>query len=68
MMVQILQAESVSLRELTDFYGLQLNQAEDFFQEWQIVPELTDQEKQLLDQIKAGYLNLRNYPPCWKIP
>jgi hypothetical protein len=38
-----------------------------FFREWQEeLPELTDLEKHLLDQIdqiKAGYINLRNYPP-----
>jgi hypothetical protein len=63
-MVQIIQAESITLRELITLYGLQLVEDENFFREWQEdLPELTDLEKQLLDQIKAGYINLRNYPP-----
>ncbi|MHC5913581.1 MAG: hypothetical protein ACYTXE_21890 [Nostoc sp.] len=45
-------------------YGLELVDSEEFFREWQDdLPELTSLEKQLLDQIKAGYINLRNYPP-----
>ncbi|MCC5601103.1 restriction endonuclease subunit R [Nostoc sp. CHAB 5714] len=45
-------------------YGLELVDSEEFFREWQDdLPELTSLEKQLLDQIKAGYINVRNYPP-----
>ncbi|MDV2994017.1 MAG: hypothetical protein N4J56_003671 [Chroococcidiopsis sp. SAG 2025] len=63
-MVQIIQAETVTLEELIALYGLQLVEDEQFFPEWQDnLPELTDLEKQLLDQVKAGYINLRNYPP-----
>lgn len=63
-MVQIIQAETVTLEELIALYGLQLVEDEHFFPEWQDnLPELTDLEKQLLDQVKAGYINLRNYPP-----
>lgn len=63
-MVQIIQAEQITLQELILLYGLQLVEDEQFFREWQDeLPELTDLEKQLLDQVKAGYLNLRNYPP-----
>ncbi len=63
-MVQTIQAENLTLRELITLYGLQLVEDDQFFQEWQDnLPELTDLEKQLLDQIKAGYINLRNYPP-----
>ncbi|MFW5667439.1 MAG: restriction endonuclease subunit R [Coleofasciculus sp.] len=63
-MVQTLQAETITLRELITLYGLQLVEDDQFFREWQDnLPELTNQEKQLLDQIKAGYINLRNYPP-----
>lgn len=62
-MVQIIQAQ-VTLQQLITLYGLQLIEGEQFFREWQDqLPELTDLEKQLLDQVKAGYLNLRNYPP-----
>lgn len=63
-MVQSLQAENITLRELIDFYGLQFVDDRSFFSEWQAeLPELSDSEMQLLDQIKAGYLNLRNDPP-----
>jgi hypothetical protein len=63
-MVPIIQAETITLRELITLYGLQLVEDDQFFREWQDnLPELTDLEKQLLDQIKTGYINLRNYPP-----
>lgn len=63
-MVQTLQAENMTLRELIDFYGLQFVEDPSFFTEWQEgLPDLIESEMQLLDQIKAGYLNLRNDPP-----
>lgn len=63
-MVQIIPAETTTLEELITVYGLQLVEDEQFFPEWQYnLPELTDVEKQLLDQVKAGYINLRNYSP-----
>lgn len=63
-MVQTLQAETITLQDLIRLYGLQLVEDEQFFPEWQDnLPELAQQEKQLLDQVKAGYINLRNYPP-----
>jgi hypothetical protein len=62
--VQTLQAESITLRELIDWYGLEFVEEPAFFPEWQApLPVLTETEMQLLDQIKAGYLNLRNDPP-----
>ena len=63
-MTQTLAAENVTLEQLILLYGLELVDSEEFFREWQDdLPELTSLEKQLLDQIKAGYINLRNYPP-----
>ena len=63
-MVQTLQAENITLRELIDLYGLQFVEDRSFFLEWQSdLPELSGSEMQLLDQVKAGYLNLRNDPP-----
>ncbi|MHC5831406.1 MAG: restriction endonuclease subunit R, partial [Nostoc sp.] len=63
-MVQTLAAENVTLEQLILLYGLELVDSEEFFREWQDeLPEVTNLEKQLLDQIKAGYINLRNYPP-----
>ncbi|OUL30607.1 restriction endonuclease subunit R [Nostoc sp. RF31YmG] len=63
-MVYTLAAEKITLEQLILLYGLELVDTEEFFREWQEdLPELTNIEKQLLDQIKAGYINLRNYPP-----
>ncbi|MEH2317257.1 restriction endonuclease subunit R [Nostoc sp.] len=63
-MTQTLAAENITLEQLILLYGLELVDSEEFFREWQDdLPELTSLEKQLLDQIKAGYINLRNYPP-----
>ncbi|MEH2416192.1 restriction endonuclease subunit R [Nostoc sp.] len=63
-MVETLAAENLTLEQLILLYGLELVDSEEFFREWQDdLPELTSLEKQLLDQIKAGYINLRNYPP-----
>lgn len=63
-MVQTIAAENVTLEQLILLYGLELVDSEEFFREWQDdLLELTSLEKQLLDQIKAGYINLRNYPP-----
>jgi len=63
-MVQTIQAKNVTLEELKTLFGLQLVQDEDFFREWQEdLPEITDFQKQQLNQIKAGYFNLLEHPP-----
>lgn len=63
-MAQTFQAETITLQDLIRLYGLDLVENDQFFPEWQDnLPELTDLEKQLLDQVKGGYINLRNYPP-----
>jgi len=63
-MVQVLQARDATLRDLIDRFGLQRVQSSQFFQEWQEnLPEVTELEKQYLDEVKAGYLNLIEYPP-----
>jgi hypothetical protein len=63
-MVLTLQVQAVNLRDLIDKFGIQLVEDEGFFREWQDnLPELTDLERQLLDKVKAGYINLLNYPP-----
>ncbi|MGC9504584.1 restriction endonuclease subunit R [Baaleninema sp.] len=57
-------AQKTNLRELIETFHLELVEDEAFFSEWQTdLPELSDTEKQLLDKVKAGYLNLLNYPP-----
>ena len=63
-MAQTLQAKDVTLRGLTVQFGLQLIEDEQFFREWQDnLPEVTDDQKQFLDKVRAGYLNLVLDPP-----
>ncbi|GAA6615649.1 restriction endonuclease subunit R [Scytonema sp. NUACC26] len=62
-MIDTIPAENVTLEQLRELFGLELVE-DNLFPEWQTeLPELTDQEKELLNQVKAGYINLRNYPP-----
>ena len=63
-MVQTIQAKDIDLRYLITHFGIQLVENEQFFREWQDnLPEISEADKQLLDKVKAGYLNLLNYPP-----
>jgi hypothetical protein len=68
-MVQVIQANEISLESLEQLFGLQRVNDPHFFEEWQgDLPELTDWQKQLLDQIAAGYLNLLKKPPLLEKP
>lgn len=63
-MVQTIQAKNVTLEELKTLFDLPLVTDDQFFREWQDeLPEITDFQKRQLDQIKAGYFNMRSYPP-----
>ncbi|CAN1210080.1 type I site-specific deoxyribonuclease [Tumidithrix helvetica PCC 7403] len=63
-MVQTLQAKNITLRNLIDRFGIQLVDDRQFFHEWQShLPEVTESEKQQLDKVRQGFLNLLNYPP-----
>uniref|UniRef100_UPI0034253A4C hypothetical protein n=1 Tax=Okeania sp. SIO2F4 TaxID=2607790 RepID=UPI0034253A4C len=62
-MSKTIPAKDINIRYLIDNLGLQQNQDEEFFREWQDnLPELTDLEKQLLDQVKSRFINLIDYP------
>ena len=62
-MVQTIQASNIRLRDLIEEFGLERNDDEKFFREWQDhLPELTELEKQALDEVKADYLHLSEYP------
>ncbi|MEH2417930.1 type I restriction enzyme HsdR N-terminal domain-containing protein [Nostoc sp.] len=62
-MVQILQGKDITLAQLIDEFGLQLADDEHFFSEWQHdLPELSDLEKQSLNEVKTEYLHLSKYP------
>ncbi len=63
-MTQTIQARDVDLHYLIDTFGLQLVEDNLFFREWQeSLPEIADSDKQYLDKVKAGFINLLNYPP-----
>ena len=63
-MIQTIQTKDVDLRFLIDRFQIQLVEDEAFFREWQEnLPEISDSDKHLLDKVKAGYINLLNYPP-----
>ncbi len=63
-MIQTLSAKEITLLELTEKFGLQLVEDEQFFREWQQdLLEISQAEKQRLDRVKASYSNLLNYPP-----
>ncbi|MEA5594163.1 type I restriction endonuclease [Rivularia sp. UHCC 0363] len=62
-MVQTIQISDLTLHEVKTKFGLQENQDDSFFREWQDnSPELTELEKQQLDQIKKNFLYLSEYP------
>ena len=57
-------AEKVDLRFLIEHFNLKYVQDLSFFPEWQDdLPIVTPREKEDLDLIKQGYLNLLEYPP-----
>lgn len=63
-MTQTIQAKDIDLRYLIDNFGIKLVLDNQLFREWQEnLAEITELDKQLLDKVKAGYLNLLNYPP-----
>lgn len=62
-MVQTIQAQKINLNDLIERFCLERTDDEQFFREWQNdLPELTDSEKQALDEVKADYLHLSRYP------
>lgn len=62
-MVQILQAEKLTLYDLVNKFNLRLSEDELFFHEWQgELPEISGGERQRLDRVKESYLNLTMRP------
>lgn len=52
-----------SLHYFKEKFGIKLAEDDQFFREWvDDLPELTDLEKHTLDQVKANYLYLAEYP------
>ena len=63
-MVQVIQAQNVSLSYLKERFGLQVAENEEFFTEWfEGLPEITVLEKQYLDRVKTNFLRLVKRPP-----
>ena len=63
-MLQTIQAKNVTLRTLIDVFRIQLVRDDQFFREWQEnLPEITAEEKQYLDRVVDGFVNLLDYPP-----
>jgi predicted type IV restriction endonuclease len=63
-MVTNVQASNITLNELKSKFNLELvRDNKNFFPEWQTdLPETTEVEKQVLDDIQTGYFNLIGYP------
>lgn len=62
-MVQVVQAKNLTLAQLIEQFELQRSDDAQFFKEWrEDLPELSDTEKQVLDDVKASYLHLSDYP------
>ncbi|BAZ26678.1 hypothetical protein NIES4073_75860 [Kalymmatonema gypsitolerans NIES-4073] len=63
-MVQVIQAQNVSLNYLEERFGLQVAENEEIFTEWfEGLPEITVLEKQYLDRVKTNFLRLVKRPP-----
>jgi hypothetical protein len=57
-------ARHVTLHDLRTKFGLRLVRETQFFPEWQTdLAEVTALDKQLLDEVQAGFFNLIEYPP-----
>ncbi|MBW4594817.1 MAG: restriction endonuclease subunit R [Brasilonema angustatum HA4187-MV1] len=63
-MIQVIQAQNVTLAYLEERFRLQQTENEDFFTEWfDSLPEITVLEKQSLDKVKSHFLRLVKRPP-----
>lgn len=63
-MVETIQAKNITLLNLREKFGLRFVEDEQFFRNLQPnISELTEFETQFLDQVKASYFNLVEYPP-----
>jgi hypothetical protein len=62
-MVQTLYASKLSLYEVEKRFDLQFTQDETFFSEWcDDLPEISDRDRQRLDEVKNYYFYLSKYP------
>ncbi len=60
---QVIAATTVTLHDLEQHFHLQLSEEHNFFSEWQAdFPAISDEERHVLDEVKAAYMNLIKYP------
>ncbi|MEH2082562.1 MAG: type I restriction endonuclease [Nostoc sp.] len=63
-MIQVIQAQNITLAYLKKKFALYKSEDEQFFTEWfDYIPEMTELEKQYLDRIKNNYLNVLENAP-----
>ncbi|ELS31650.1 MULTISPECIES: type I restriction enzyme HsdR N-terminal domain-containing protein [Pseudanabaena] len=63
-MTQAIAAKDVTLRELKQNFGIQISQDSAFFTEWlDSFTTLSEEDKRLLDRVKANFLELMEDPP-----
>ena len=62
-MSQTISATKINLIDLREKFGLERVNDSTFFQEWQEnLPDLSPDEQQVMDEVKADYLHLFEYP------
>lgn len=63
-MIQVIQAQNITLAYLKQKFALQKSEDEQFFTEWfDYIPEISELEKQYLDRVKKNYLNVLENAP-----
>ncbi|MDZ8023384.1 MAG: restriction endonuclease subunit R [Nostoc sp. DcaGUA01] len=63
-MVQVIQAQNITLAYLKKKFALHKSEDEQFFPEWfDYLPEISELEKQYLDRVKNNYLNVLENAP-----
>ena len=63
-MTKIMRGTDITLHDLKNQFGLRRVEDDLFFTEWKNdLPEISPEDKKVLDKIKAGYFNLIEYPP-----
>ncbi|MEG4209680.1 type I restriction endonuclease [Microcoleus sp. K1-B6] len=61
-MTQSIQAKTLTLLDVETKFNFQLCEDEQFFREWiDDLPEISDDKKRALDNVKAGYINSVKY-------
>jgi hypothetical protein len=63
-MIQVIQAQNVTIAYLKEKFALYKSEDEQFFTEWfDYIPKISELEKQSLDRVKNNYLNVLENAP-----